>query len=353
MKRYIIVGQGLSAYVIAHHFQLQNAEIRIIGEPGLSSSSLVAAGIWNPIVFKRLTKSWMADQLIPSLEKFYGECENKFNIPLITKRNLIRPFSEKQEVDLWLKKANGEAKGFLSEKIFTEDKNKFMNCPMPLGYGEVLQAGSLDIKSFIEKSRRFFGENVKNEIFDHTQLQIQSEKIIYREMIADGIIFCEGHLIRNNPFFSYIPMKPVKGEVLEIQCNELNFKNAVINKGGFLMDLGEGEFKAGSTFNWNELNEAPSEEGKSEIIKKIAQITNKEYGIKKHEAGIRPSVIDRRPVMGVHPHYKNLFVFNGLGTKGVMLAPYLADNFVHFVLNKEALNPEANVNRFNDLYRAS
>lgn len=350
MKRYIVVGQGLSAFVIAHQLHKKNINFILIGDPELSSSSLVAAGIWNPIVFKRLTKSWMADQLIPSLENFYGECEQKLGTKLITKRKLIRPFSEKQEIDLWLKKAKNEMHEFLSQEIFTEDSGKFMNCPMPLGYGEVLQAGNLDMKTFIEKSQDFFKEKIMKEGFDHNALETGIEKVRYKELEADGVIFCEGHLIRNNPYFNYIPMKPVKGEVLEIHCEDLKFKNVVINKGGFLMDIGDMEFKAGATFNWDDLNEEASAEGKKELEVNLAQITDIRYSITKHEAGIRPSVIDRRPVMGSHPKYKNLFVFNGLGTKGVMLAPYLADNFVHFVLNNTELNAEANVNRFDKLY---
>lgn len=350
MKKYIIVGQGLAAFIVAHQLHKKNIEFTLIGDPKLSSSSLVAAGIWNPIVFKRLTKSWMADKLIPSLENFYSECERKLGTQLITKRKLIRPFSEKQEIDLWLKKAKNEMHEFLSQEIFSEDNNKFMNCPMPLGYGEVLQAGNLDIKTFIEKSQEYFKEKIIVELFDYKLLEVERENIYYKELKADGIIFCEGYLIRNNPYFNYIPMKPVKGEVLEIHCEDLNFKNALINKGGFLMDIGEKEFKAGATFNWDDLKEEPSAEGKKELELNLAQITSKKYSIIKHEAGIRPSVIDRRPVSGVHPKYKNLFVFNGLGTKGVMLAPYLADNFVHFVLNTAELNAEANVSRFDKLY---
>lgn len=350
MKKYILVGQGLAAYVIAHKLQSKNIEFTMIGKPGLSNSSLVAAGIWNPIVFKRLTKSWMAEQLLFSLENFYKDCEEKLKTKLVTRRKLIRPFSEEQEIKLWLKKAKNEMAEFLSQEVFSEDKAKYLNCPMPLGFGEVLGAGSLDIKTFIDESRKYFGNNVKEELFVYQDLIINKEKLRYHELETDGIIFCEGHLIKENPFFNYIPMKPVKGEVLDVRFSELQFKNAIISKGGFLMDTLNGEYKAGSTFNWEELNDRPSEKGKEEIEKKIRQITEREFTIIQHKAGIRPSVIDRRPVMGVHPEFNALYVFNGLGTKGVMLAPFLADNFVNFMLNSEALNSETNVSRFKQLY---
>ncbi|MBK7816373.1 MAG: FAD-binding oxidoreductase [Sphingobacteriaceae bacterium] len=70
------------------------------------------------------------------------------------------------------------------------------------------------------------------------------------------------------------------------------------------------------------------------------------YNVLEHKAGVRPSTLDRRPIIGQHPLHKNLFVFNGLGTKGVMLAPYFSKKFVHFYLNKEALDAEVDVKRF-------
>ncbi|MCW3075505.1 MAG: dependent oxidoreductase [Bacteroidetes bacterium] len=77
-----------------------------------------------------------------------------------------------------------------------------------------------------------------------------------------------------------------------------------------------------------------------------------EYQILKHEAGVRPSSKDRRPIVGPHPLHSNMHVFNGLGTKGVMLAPYFANNFVLFYLQKQPLNPEINIKRFYNLFKS-
>ncbi|MGZ4042733.1 MAG: FAD-dependent oxidoreductase, partial [Bacteroidia bacterium] len=74
MTDFIIVGRGLAATVLAHTFKTNNLAFKVIGSPNLSHSSLVAAGIWNPIVFKRLTSSWLAHQTVPFLINFYSEC---------------------------------------------------------------------------------------------------------------------------------------------------------------------------------------------------------------------------------------------------------------------------------------
>ena len=102
---FIIVGQGLAGSVLALSLIKEGFSVTVINQPQLSSSSKIAAGIWNPIVFKRLTKSWLADDLIPELISFYEYWEKEFGISCIHHRHIIKPFTEEQEKNLWLKKS--------------------------------------------------------------------------------------------------------------------------------------------------------------------------------------------------------------------------------------------------------
>jgi len=65
-----------------------------------------------------------------------------------------------------------------------------------------------------------------------------------------------------------------------------------------------------------------------------------------HKAGIRPTVKDRRPFLGAHPDHNNLYVFNGLGTKGVSLAPYFAKHLVDHMVDGVELMKEVSIGRF-------
>jgi glycine/D-amino acid oxidase-like deaminating enzyme len=71
------------------------------------------------------------------------------------------------------------------------------------------------------------------------------------------------------------------------------------------------------------------------------------------EWGIRPTTIDRRPIIGCHPLYKNLVIFNGLGTKGVSLAPYFSAQVAQWLEGKGEILKEVNIKRFNALYSKS
>jgi len=350
MTDFIIVGRGLAASVLAHTFHKEKLSFKIIGDETLSTCSKVAAGIWNPVVFKRLTKSWLAEDLVPYLLKFYSECELRLQKKIITERPIIKPFTEDHEKALWLKKSKTELEKFLDPTLCTHPSEELKHLKITNGYGHVKHCGNLNVLEFLNASTSFFKDKVWDEIFDHQQLRIQEEKVTYRTLEAKNIIFCEGFLVKNNPLFSWIPLKPAKGEILTISIPELELRDTIFNRDGFLMDVEGSTFKAGATYAWDDLSQEPTENGLRELNLKLKNMITCEYSKVRHEAGIRPSSLDRRPIIGAHPHYKNAFVFNGLGTKGVMLAPYFAKNYVNFYLQKEPLNGEVDIKRFYQLY---
>jgi len=351
MKDFIIVGRGLAAHVLMHQLHFHQLTFTVVGKKELSSSSRVAAGIWNPIVFKRLTKSWMADDLIPALNKFYADCERQLNKKFTQQLNILKPFAELQEEELWIKKSKNELDDYLDPKIYPTEKAP-KGAGITTNFGLVKNCGNLNVSAFLDAGDRFFKESIINETFKHEQLKVQENEITYGDTKARAIIFCEGWLIKNNPFFNWAPLKPAKGEILTLEIPELHLGNTIINRGHFLMPDGMGSFKCGATYDWENLDENTSEQAKNILLQKLVLDAGLNIKALNHEAGIRPASIDRRPIIGPHPKFSNLFVFNGLGTKGVMLAPYFAINFVNFYLQKQNLIHEVDVKRFYHLYEA-
>ena len=353
MKDVLIVGRGLAATVLMHRLAAGGVSFTAIGVRHLSRSSEVAAGIWNPVVFKRLTKSWMAESLIPFLEDFYTACSQRLGVELITARELIKPFGEDQEKDLWIKKSKNELSEFLDETMYAADDPALRHFKLSHGYGKVKKAGNLNMQAFLNHSEAYFLQQIVDEVFDYSQLKMDAGAVHYKSHTAKHLVFCEGYRVAQNPFFHWIPLKPAKGEVLTIHAPELRLRDRIFNRNGFMMDLGEQCYKVGATYEWDRLNNDATTEGKNELLSKLGKMVDGSYRILSHEAGIRPSSIDRRPIIGPHPVHANLHVFNGLGTKGVMLAPYLADNFVHYLLNAGPLFPESDVKRFYPLYESA
>jgi glycine oxidase len=342
---FILVGQGLAGSILALELLKQNKSVLVIDKSEMSQCSRVAAGIYNPIVFKRLTQSWMADKALPAMFEFFKDAEKLFNTKLIHPTKIARVFASEQEETLWKKKAVNELSEFIDADIH-ESKNEyaFINN----NYGSVTEGGFIDVPTFLEQTKIYLEQHTAylNETFSYEDVAIDEQEIRYKGYSRDKLIFCEGHLATQNPFFKEIKFKPAKGEVLTIYCEELKV-TSILNKDFFVLPLSEAHyFKVGATYNWEDLTDEVSNEAKQTLTDKLNVLIPFSYKIINQRAGVRPSTIDRRPVMGNHPDYKNLCVFNGFGTKAVMLAPYFAKHFCNFMFLKQELFLDVDVKRF-------
>lgn len=347
---FIVVGQGLAGSVLSLKLIDQGFTVKVIDKPELSSCSKIAAGIWNPVVFKRLTKSWMVDELLPEMLKFYKDVEVKLNTKLITERNILKLFSEQQEADLWQVKSSFELKNYLHNEVLSEDNFKHLK-KTAFGHSKVLKSGNLDVRIFLNATSEFLTANnsMIKEVFDYNALKA-GESYSYKNISAKRIVFADGYLVKNNPYFCYLPFKPAKGEVLTVEMNDLNTGNNIINKNAFLLPLAKGLYKAGATYNWEDLSENTTGDALNELQSKLEKITDSEFKVLAQEAGVRPSVLDRRPVIGSHPKHTNMYLFNGFGTKGVMMAPYFAQHLINHVKNGTSLSKEVCLSRFNHFF---
>ncbi|KPM48049.1 NAD(P)/FAD-dependent oxidoreductase [Jiulongibacter sediminis] len=350
MIDFLIVGQGLAGTTLAYQLLKKGASISIIDNPALPSSSRVAGGMFNPVTGKHLAKTWLADELYPYLFNFYREIENLTGEIFLYEIPIYRPFKNEQQ------KAQFEKlipKHQIEKycKIIppqTELQGKVLN---PLGGVLTEQCGRLDVEKFLDASKGYFDKlrSISNEEFDYKSIEIQESTISYKGNDYQYIIFCEGfHAIRN-PFFKNLPFNPVKGETLDIKLNT-KLPPQIINQGKWLMPLEGSTFKAGATYVWHELNDRNSEEGKQQIEDGIRQFLTVQFEVIDQKAGVRPATKDRRPFAGLHPEFPSLGIFNGLGTKGVSLAPYLAANFADHLLDGKEINTETTIDRLNALY---
>lgn len=312
-------------------------------DTGANHCTRTAAGLVNPIVFKRLTKSWNVDLLLPAAFDFYTRVENILKTKLISGKKILYPFTTKEDENDWsVKMGDDRFKNYLNHI----DSKELKNIHAPNGVGLVNTFGNIDTNLFLDLSRTYFlslGIEFYTEKINHENAAQESDQ---------KYIFCEGVAVTENPFFNYLPMKPAHGETLIIRTNDLELKN-ILSKNLFLLPLGNNTFKVGATYNWELKEPVLTETGKHDLIERLNHVLKCNYEIVSHQAGIRPAVADRRPLLGMHPEKKNLYIFNGLGTKGVLLAPYYANQFTDFLSQEKTLDAEVNIVRFSKRYRKS
>lgn len=342
---YIIVGQGLAGSVLAQQLLSKKKQIVVVDEEKENTSSKIAAGMCNPIVFKRLTKSWMIDKVLKKAKDFYQLQEELLNDHFYFDVPIYKLFADKEEQDFWRQKSNEpELFDWLNatlEHPFNEQHVNYSN-----GASRVLQSGFLQTEKWLNAYRSFLmkKECFLPSLFSYEDIVFKDNRVYWKDYCAQKIIFCEGYQSINNPYFKWLPFKLTKGEVLTVTFKNLQL-NAAINKGVFVLPYNS-SYKLGATYNWDSLDEEPTNEGKEELIAKAKKFITDTVEVIDHRAGIRPTVKDRRPLLGIHHDYPELAVFNGLGTKGVMLAPHFAEKMVDLLENKTPLPLEVDINRF-------
>jgi glycine/D-amino acid oxidase-like deaminating enzyme len=140
-----------------------------------------------------------------------------------------------------------------------------------------------------------------------------------------------------------------KGEILTVRIKNLHLKEH-IKSSISILPLGDELYKIGATFNWDQKDEIPTESAKSILLTKLKSIVHLPIEVIKHEAGLRPTVKDRRALIGQHPAFKNLYVFNGLGARGLLLAPLLSSQLASYLEENTPLDAEVNITRYKEEY---
>jgi glycine/D-amino acid oxidase-like deaminating enzyme len=310
-EKVLIVGAGIAG--ANAYYTLKNAgyDVTIIADPKLPMSSTVAAGTWNPVAFRRMIPSWKADEFVDAMKVQYGQVEKesqeKFQADFPTKKIL----SGEQEIELWKENSKSVSERYLNSDLETDNYNRVL--------GEVLEAGRMDIPKYLQNI--FSGAvNFYKEAFNHIELKPDGDNWNYQNNAYSKVLFCEGNAIQNNPFFSWVPMRPVKGQVLHIKAPKWKL-DYVLKKNIFVLPLGKDEYYVGATYEWDDLTWESTEKGRAMIEEKLQKVMPLEYEVIGQRAGVRPASPDRRPILGEHPEHKGLWIFNGLGSKGVFLAP--------------------------------
>ncbi len=342
-RRIHIIGQGLAGSILAYSLDQMGYDVVIIDDGRLSSSSKVAAGMWNPISFKNLHESWLAHLVLPAAEFFYRNLEKKFSIEVFHALELIRVFPDVHSANDWDQRSlHPELKAFITEK---QDHDFAKEFHQPFGHGIATQAGWLHVLNTLDVIRDHFISKKKLHI---QSLTSDDEK----KLIADGqiVIQCTGAKIIQDAILNWIPVTPNKGQVLTIRIPDLKTQR-MINFGKFIVPLGKDIYKLGATFELFPEHIHPTEQGKLELLEDFLKISKSRFEVLEHLAGYRPTVPDRIPVMGMDPENPLKGMFNGFGSKGVMMIPFFATHFIKHLTEDTPLMKEVNLIRFAKRYK--
>ncbi len=342
----IIAGQGIAGSLLSWFFIKKGFSVLVVDQEDEITSSRIAGGMIHPITGRRLVKSWKADTFIPFAISTFNDIESVLHKKHFHEMSVLEVFHDNGHRNSWMSKSEDPAcADFIGDVCAPSKVPAFVNAP--LGGQYVINSGWLDTENFLQDYRLFLQEinSYQTGSIDTSAVTCTKNGIQWNDIEASYFITCTGYEAKVDPSWNWLPFNPAKGEILEIASDELPTDQVIHNRIK-IIPLAPGKFKCGATYTWDSLDGIPSAEGLKKLEDGLLHMVNVPYKILSHRAAIRPSTVDRRPFLGKHPQHPQLAIFNGLGTKGVMLAPFLAEQMVDFLMNDQPLDPEFDIARF-------
>lgn len=347
---FLVVGQGIAGTTLSYNILNRHKTCHVVSDDISISSSYISAGVINPVTGRRIVKSWMIDELLESARKTYQGFAELLGENFVTSREITKLLSDVDEENLWLRKMD-ELPDFLA---FDDDSEKYRQYFKDFrSVGKIKNALVVDIKKLLVKWEQFLQSRnllIKVRIRPE-ELVSESEGIRFGGNLYNYVIFADGHSGISGYFFDFLPYKNAKGEVLHIRSGEYNLQEMIKGTSGLIP---EGDtYWVGSNYEWDSKTELPSKPNYDRILKRFQQMTDISFEFVSHSAGMRACSEDRRPYLGRHPEHSRFWIMNGLGTKGMSLAPYFSIHLLDHILLNAPLMHEVNIARIFRLEKGS
>lgn len=347
-ERVLIVGQGLAGTSMAMRLLQAGKPFKVVDATEYGSASMVSSGLINPITGRRYVKSWLIEELLPEAQRFYEEFERLLEVDLVQSTKIVRALNSAKEDNDW------------SARIINDEYHAYVDqAAGPYGneaisstntQAHIINALRLNMAALITNFREFLAANnyLIEAALAYDQLLPKNGQWHYDGDIFSKVVFCDGWRVTQNPWFNYLAFDPAKGECLIIKAPDLKL-GFPYKDGVFIMPMGSDIYWVGASYAWQTQDEYPTDEKRIWLKSSLDKIITCSYEIVDQWAGIRPATKYRKPLIGQHPNCAGLYLFNGLGTKGVSIAPYFSKQLFEYMFNEGSLHPDVDIAKFDDL----
>ena len=264
---YIIVGCGLASIAFCEQLRANRKSFLVFDDKS-QKSSIVAAGLYNPVILKRFSEVWKAKTQLQLALPHYAKIEEELSIKVDYKLRILRRFTSIQEQNKWFSASDKPSlEAFLSTQLV---RNTNLEIDAPFGFGEVLHAGRIDTETLVKSYKTFLrtSDSIEEKSFQYDEIQFDNNTIQYQNIKFKHIVFAEGFGVKQNPYFNNVPLTGSKGEILTIKAPDLNIDYA-IKSSVFIIPLGEDLYNVGSTYDNDDKSNIPTKKAKEELLSKL------------------------------------------------------------------------------------
>ena len=342
--RVLIVGGGIAGINIAWELINRSIEFDLVDQKQPNSATRVAVGLYNPIVLKRNSLVWSSKPAWKLLTT-YRDLERELQVKFIQEEPFYKKLNNQEEYSNWQLLSSDDR---LNDMVTLSHSEFCGSLSADYGFGVVSGVGTLNtnqlITAFHNQLRQL--NSLIYDSFSMSSLSETNEGFIYREQKYSHLIFTNGVNTLSDTPFSALPIQPNKGEWIRLKCKGLSLEG-ILNSSVFIKPETMGEFTVGATYDRHRLSPLITEGRKAELLEKFTEVTGHEPGeVVDHQGGLRPTSPDRKPMVGEHPIKKNIYVLNGLGSRGILHAPLMARWLLDYMFEGIPIDPKVDVLRF-------
>lgn len=315
----IIVGQGLAGSSLAWVLHWLNLKVMLLDPQEEVTASSIAAGLLTPITGRKMVKTEDFERLFATAEQFYRRIEQETGESLFQTAPMLRVFQNEEEKRQFKETREQPYKEIIRSELAADGSLQ--------GF-QMFPAGRLKCEGYLRVTRKKFSDagqfQTRHLILpEDVTLNAHNVEVSPGCLKAAVIVFCQGHTGRFSPWFPDIPNSPARGDILRVRISGLT-ETRICHSGFWLVPEGNEEYLVGSTYDWKDLSNSPSAAGRSELLEKLRKLVGRPVQVLRHQAAVRAGMKNYNPVTEWHKEHHRLAVFNGLGSKGSLLAPTLA-----------------------------
>jgi glycine/D-amino acid oxidase-like deaminating enzyme len=350
----LIIGQGITGTFLSYYLQKEGKSFLVIDNNYSRSPSKIAAGIINPVTGRRLVTVWMVEDVLPFAWKAYQAIGHDLEITAISQKSIIDFFPNPFMRESFLQKIETGDK-YVHAYPEQNHFNSYFN--YELGCGEIRPVYTAHLETLLPAWRSYLQKEkvLLEEEFEISDLKTEADKIHYKDIVAEKIIFCDGTGSFENPYFKNLPFAPNKGEALVVEIPGLPSQH-IYKKSMLLTPLqslprqsggmGANLFWVGASYIWDFDNPDQTDAFRESTEQALKLWLKIPFTIVEHRSGLRPATLERRPLVGFHPLHPSIGILNGMGTKGCSLAPFFAKQLTDNLVYHLPIAKDADVNRF-------
>ena len=338
--RVLIAGQGLAGTAVAWRLREMGHDFLIIDPCEETTSSIVAAGLMTPITGKDLTPSWRFKTFYKQAVEFYRKLEKTLGSHLFYPTAISRIFINQSEKDTF-------NQAFEQDEFrqHVEQLDKFPKyVSAPHGGFTMPSGGRVNVKEIIKQSRNYFSQydQFRKGFFDLDKVLPYKNHFVFEGEKFDRIVLCRGFRESNYMDHKALQFEPNRGQMLRVKTEQF-VNDPVWNQRGLwsFREPERGSVLIGATYNRMQTSAHPSVTSFEQIIRRLRrymELPNGSFKIINHPTGIRPIIRGWKLVAGAHPRINNLYLFNGLGSKGALRAPTFSFQLVNQIINGEQID---------------